>query len=63
MRPFFVIVVFEFLAKEVHVFVAKTDERIEAFLLDRLNESLGKGDHVRRPDRSSLGFERSWLVR
>jgi hypothetical protein len=45
------------------VFVAKTDERIEAFLLDRLNESLGKGDHVRRPDRSSLGFERSWLVR
>ena len=57
MKPFFVIVVFEFLAKEVHVFVAKDDEMVETFLLDRLNESLGKGDHVRRSDRSSLGFD------
>ncbi len=47
MRPFFVIVVFEFLAQEVHVFVAKNDEMVETFLLDRLNESFGKGDHVR----------------
>ncbi len=60
MRPFFVIVVivvFEFLAQEVHVFVAKNDEMVETFLLDRLNESFGKGDHVRRSDRSSLGFD------
>ena len=57
MRPFFVIVVFEFLAQEVHVFVAKNDEMVETFLLDRLNESFGKGDHVRGSDRSSLGFD------
>jgi hypothetical protein len=61
MRPFFVIVVFEFLAKEVHVFVAKDDEMVETFLLDRLNESLGKGDHIGRSDRSSLGFDSSIL--
>ncbi len=60
MRPFFVIVVFEFLAREVHVFVAKDDEMVETFLLDRLNESLGKGDQVRRSDRSSLGFDLSF---
>ena len=47
MRSFFVIVDFEFLAEEVHVFVAKDDEMVEKFLLDRLNESLGKGDQVR----------------
>jgi hypothetical protein len=60
MRPFFVIVViavFEFLAKEVHVFVAKNDEMVETFLLDRLHESFSKGDHVRRSDWSSLGLD------
>ena len=61
MRPFFVIVVFEFLAKEVHVFVAKDDERIETFLLDRWHESIGECDQVRRSDRSSLGFDPSIL--
>jgi hypothetical protein len=61
MRPFFVIVVFEFLAKEVHVFVAKDDEMVETFLLDRLNESVSECDHVRRSDRSSLGFDSSIL--
>lgn len=55
------IVVFEFLANEVHVFVAKDDEMVETFLLDRWHESLGKGDHVRRSDRSSLGFDPSIL--
>jgi hypothetical protein len=43
------------------VFVAKDDEMVETFLLDRLNESLGKGDHVRSSDRSSLGFDPSIL--
>lgn len=39
------------------MFVTKDDEMVETFLLDRLNESLGKGDQIRRSDRSSLGFD------
>jgi hypothetical protein len=39
------------------VFVAKNDEMVETFLLDRLHESFSKGDHVRRSDWSSLGFD------
>jgi len=53
MRPFFVIEVFEFLAKEVHVFVAKDDEMVETFLLDRWHESVSECDPIGRSDRSS----------
>jgi hypothetical protein len=42
---------------------AKDDEMLETFLLDRLHESFGECDHIGRSDRSSLGFEQSWLVR
>lgn len=56
-RPFFVIVLDEFTAKDVHVLATKDDEMIKTFLLDRLNESFGECDHVRRSDRSSLGFD------
>ena len=41
------------------MFAAKDDEMIETFLLDRLHESFGEYDHVRRSDRSSLGFDLS----
>lgn len=54
MRPLLVIVFLELFAKNVHVPVTKDDEVIEAFLLDRLDKSLGKGDHVRRANRCSL---------
>ena len=53
-RSFFVVVDFELLAQDIHVLVSKDDEMIETFLLDRLDEPFGEGDHVRRTDRRPL---------
>jgi hypothetical protein len=61
MRSFFVKVVFELLAEDIDMSAAKDDEMIETFLLDRLRESFGECDHVRRSDRRSLGFDLSIL--
>ncbi len=47
MRKFLVIVIFEFLAKNVHVLVAKYDKMDKAFLLNYLDESLHEGNRIR----------------
>ena len=47
MRTFKVIMILEFLAKNVHVLVAKDDKMVEAFLLNRLNKSLDEGNRIR----------------
>ncbi len=40
------IMIFEFLAKDVHVLVPKYHKMIQAFLLNRLNESLDEGNRI-----------------
>ncbi len=47
MRTFNVIMILEFLAKDVHVLVAEYHKMVEAFLLDCLNESLDEGNRIR----------------
>jgi hypothetical protein len=63
MRSFFVIMDFKFLAKNIHVLVPKNDEMIQNLLLDCLDESLGKGDHVGRTDGCSLSLDFAFLER
>jgi hypothetical protein len=59
--PFLVIVDFEFLAQNIHMLVTEDDEVIKAFLLDRLDESFGVGDHIRRANQCSLHLDLSLL--
>jgi hypothetical protein len=47
MRTFLVIMNLEFLAKNVHVLVAKYDKMVQTFLLNRLDESLDEGNRIR----------------
>jgi len=50
MWPFEVIMILEFPAKHIHVFVAEYHKMIQAFLLNRLNESLDEGNRIGRSD-------------
>jgi len=46
MWTFKVIMILEFPAKNVHVLVAEYDKMVQAFLLNRLNESLDVGNRI-----------------
>jgi hypothetical protein len=54
MRSFKVIMILEFLAKDVHVLVAEYDKMVQAFLLNRLNESLDVGNRIRRSNGGTM---------
>ena len=46
MRSFPMIMILKFLAKDVHVLVAKDNKIVEAFLLNCLSESLNVGNRI-----------------